>query len=167
MRRTRWVGALVVAALAVGGCLGGSVTPSPASPQPGSSASIAGPPLDLVELTTRIRAADGTTGRFVRDLGAALSQGPVAISAAGNAMAAWADAETAWLDDHPAEPCWQAARTAYLDAVGQIAQAGTAFIDPELSDEAGHAAATTLAAGRTAIAGASNLATAAVRACGG
>ena len=162
MRRTRWIGAFVVLALAVGGCFDAIATPPPATPQPTPAT---GPPADLVELTTRIRAADATTGRFVRDLGAALTTGPVAVAGVGDQISRWATAEIAWFDAHEPGPCWMAAADAYRSAVALIGRAGEAFLEPDRSDADGQAAATSLAAGREGLASADAQATAAIRTC--
>jgi hypothetical protein len=53
---------------------------------------------------------------------------PAGLTAAARQMAEWAAAETAWLDEHPPDPCYQAAADAYRTGVRSILTATAVFV---------------------------------------
>jgi hypothetical protein len=137
------------------------VTPSPvqASPNPG-----------LVAFETHMREAVASQGSLVRELAAATSGSNDQLGLVARRLAEWADAEAAWLDEHPADACFDDAWQTYRSGVEDVAAAAAAFAGLAArpsppSDAEGQEAAVALATGTSSLGAAADLANQARAAC--
>jgi hypothetical protein len=145
--------------------------PSP-TPAPSPSSVQAPPNPALVEFEARLADAIGEEGQLIRGLAEASTGSNDQLGLAARRLSEWADEELAWLDDHPAEPCYAAAADAYRTGLTGIAAAGAAFSElAEASapptDEEGQAAGQALATGTESLSEAATLARSLRDACRG
>jgi hypothetical protein len=121
VRRAGPLCALVIVCL-VAAC--GSPTPSAApSPSPVQAA----PDPRLVEFESHVAAAVRVQLRLVDGLAKASAGPPAGLRGPARQMTDWATGEIAWLDDHPADPCYRDAADAYRGGVEAILTSATAF----------------------------------------
>jgi hypothetical protein len=125
--RARWVLsvaavlAVAVLAVAVAGC--GTDEPLPSrTPAPGIGASAAAgaPASGLSEFEARLRDATTREGSLVRAVAAASAGSAADRRLAIRQMRDWAAGERAWLTDHPADPCYDAAASRFEAAIDAI-----------------------------------------------
>jgi hypothetical protein len=167
----------VLAVIAVAACGStASPTPSRSTAVTGTGELPAGTPLrtfsnaKLGDLLTRLDAARNRQGALLRDLSKATTGTPDQLRQAATAIGDWAAGESKWLDEHPADPCFQKAYDAYRKAVTDIGAAGAEFARLAASsspptDIAGQPAGAQLTTGVAEINEANALATVALRTC--
>ena len=155
-------------AIVVAACGTAPATPPATAPAP--SPVQASPNPGLVEFEVHLRDAASREGQLIRDLAAASAASNDRLGLAARRLAAWAAEEQSWLDEHPADACYEDAWLAFLTGVEDIATSAAAF--EELAAAAsppteaqGQAAGATLGSGRDSIDTAADLANQARAAC--
>jgi len=158
----------VLASLLVA-CAPAEPSPEP-SPSPSPSPVQAAPNPNLVEFEERLESSSSRLGQLVRALGEASAGSPRELELVAGRLAAFAADETAWLEEHAADPCYAEALEAYRAGLAAIATAAEAFealatapMPPP--DEEGQAAGEALADGSTGLQQAAALAMRARAAC--
>ena len=138
--------ALLGLAVLVAGCAAPSVSPTPPS-DPTPSPVEGSPNPAFVEFATHIRDAASVRGQLVRELSEASAGSQDQLRLATGRLAEWAQAEQAWLDEHPADVCYSEAWTAYASGVedfttaasdlGALAEASSPPTEAEAQSAAG------------------------------
>jgi hypothetical protein len=126
-----------------------SPSPSPTSVQPEPNAALVAFEGHMAEAITR-------EGQLVRQLAAASAGTNAELGAVAQLMEAWAIDETAWLQAHPAEPCFAEAANAWEAGVADIGTSAVAFLalaaaPSPPTDAEGQAAGARLASGTESI----------------
>lgn len=140
------------------------------SPSPTTSPIEAAPNPGLVEFEERLEVSTSRLGQLVRELAEASAGSPRELELVAGRLAAFAADETAWLEEHMADPCYADAVGAYRDGLAQIEASAEAFdalatAPSPPSDEDGQAAGASLARGSTGLQQAAALAVRARAAC--
>jgi len=102
------------------------MSPAP-SAAPSRSPVQAAPNPRLVEFESHVAEATRVQFRLVDGLAKASVGPPAGLRGPARQMADWATGEIAWLDEHPAEPCYRDAADAYRGGVEAILTSATAF----------------------------------------
>jgi hypothetical protein len=153
-------------AVVAAGCAAPSPSASPVRPSPVQ----ASPNPGLVAFETHVRDTIASQGSLVRELAAATSGSNDQLGLVARRLADWADAEQAWLDEHPADACFKDAWQTYQGGVDHVAAAAAAFAGLAAgpsppSDVAGQEAAVALATGTSSLGAAADLANQARATC--
>jgi hypothetical protein len=122
----RFLSGLVVAAVILAACGATEPLPSPAASSTSDGSPAVGDSPDAVassglsEFEAHLRDATAREGQLVRALASASAGSAAELRLAISQMRAWATSERAWLTDHPADPCYDAAATKVLAAIDSI-----------------------------------------------
>ena len=122
--RARWaLPFCLVVALAAAGCGTDQPLPSRTPVTGGVEGSVApsAPSSRLPEFEARLRDATTREGALVRAVAAASAGSSADVRLAVGQLRDWADGERAWLTDHPADPCFDAAASKLEAAIDSIA----------------------------------------------
>ena len=163
----RWSAAVAAVVLIVAaGCAPG---PSP-TPQPSPSPVQGSPNPDLVEFTLHVQEAAPARGPLVRDLAAASAGTQQQLAVAARRLVDWTNEEIAWLEEHPADACYEDAWQTYASGVDDFRTAASDLLTlagaPSPPTEAeGQAAAAALGSGSDAFDAADRLIDEARAAC--
>jgi hypothetical protein len=164
--RTRFIAAFLCVLAGVAACASPAPTASPASPAPVQ----ASPNPALVEFETHMRDSIRGQGSLVRDLAAATTGSSEQLGLVARQLTDWAEAEQGWLDEHPADACYEDAWLTYQSGVEDVGTAAAAFAalaarPSPASDAEGQEAAVSLATGTSSLDAAADLANQARAAC--
>ena len=164
--RTRFVVSCLCALALAAACAAPAPTASPATPSPVQ----ASPNPGLVGFETHIRDSIKSQGSLVRDLAAATTGPNEQLGLVAGQLTDWATAEQAWLDEHPADACYEDAWLTYQSGVEDVGTAAAAFAalaarPSPASDSEGQAAGVSLATGTSSLDAAADLANQARAAC--
>ena len=159
-RQLRALGLAVAASLAI--ACGATPTPASTSPPPAASPVQASPNPNLVEFGIHLAEATSQEGQFVRSLAAATGSNDQ-LGLVARQMGEWAADEQAWLEEHPADACYEDAWLTFAGGVDDVATAAAAFGDLAAApspptDSVGRAAAEPLQSGGESIRAAADLA---------
>jgi hypothetical protein len=164
--KTRFIAACLCVLAGVAACTSPGPTASPASPAPVQ----ASPNPALVEFETHMRESIKSQGSLVRDLAAATTGSTEQLGLVARQLTDWAATEQRWLDEHPADACYEDAWLTYQSGVEDVGTAAAAFAalaarPSPASDAEGQAAAVSLATGTSSLDAAADLANQARAAC--
>ena len=163
--RSRFIASWFFVLALVAACASPAPTASPATPSPVQ----ASPNPGLVEFETHMRDAIKNQGSIVRDLAAATTGTNEQLGLAARTLTDWSEAEQAWLDEHPADACYEDAWLTYQSGVEDVGSSAAAFValaaKPSPDETEGQEAGVSLATGTSSLDAAADLANQARAAC--
>jgi hypothetical protein len=122
-RARRAISVLLLLALAAAGC--GTDQPLPSRTPVAGGVDDSAPPsataARLAEFEAHLRDATTREGTLARAVAAASSESVADVRLAVGQLSDWAVGERAWLTDHPADPCFDAAASKLEAAIDSIA----------------------------------------------
>ncbi|HEX5012919.1 MAG TPA: hypothetical protein VFV72_02080 [Candidatus Limnocylindrales bacterium] len=157
--RARLIVVAASAAILAVACASPSPTAAPVTPSPVQ----ASPNPALVDFETHLRDSLKSQGSLVRELAAATTGTNEQLGLVARQLADWADTEQSWLDEHPADACYENAWLTYQSGVEDVATAAAAFVTlaakpSPASDAEGQEAGLTLGTGTSSLNAAADLA---------